>query len=144
MRVLFSILFGIFIIVYMLCGCASLKGELNSSPGVDSALRNSGGISAQAPEPNQTKVPATASENEPGYLPQIPENAQVCRLDSGPCVPIDPSILSTGPEKQGPVAQIPETSFDFGTTNGDAVLTHKFVVKNAGTSDLLIKKIFPD
>lgn len=46
-------------------------------------------------------------------------------------------------EKPVPVVQVPEPSFDFGKMSDDKVFVHKFLLKNVGTSELVIKKILP-
>jgi hypothetical protein len=41
-----------------------------------------------------------------------------------------------------PIAEVPETTYTFGPADRSN-LSHAFVVKNAGKSDLIIKKVLP-
>jgi hypothetical protein len=108
-----------FAVLYCLCGCAAFKDS------------SSGSWQESTPQQSETKPPAL-----------IPETAQVCLLDPAACVPQTTSPVAA-PEKAAPVVQVPETSFDFGKMNEDKVFVHKFQIKNAGTSELIIKKILP-
>jgi archaellum component FlaG (FlaF/FlaG flagellin family) len=42
-----------------------------------------------------------------------------------------------------PVVEIPEKIFEFGAMNENRDYTHSFVIKNVGTSELVIQKILP-
>jgi hypothetical protein len=108
-----------FAVLYGLCGCAAFKDSSSNS------------WQESPPQQSETKSPGL-----------IPETAQVCLLDPAACVPQTTSPVAA-PEKAAPVVQVPETSFDFGKMNEDKVFVHKFQIKNAGTSDLIIKKILP-
>ncbi len=108
-----------FLVLYGLCGCAAFK-DASSRSGQESPLQQS-----------ETKAPAL-----------IPATPQICPLDSVACVPQTTS-LAAAPEKAAPIVQVPETSFDFGMMREDKEFVHKFRILNAGTSELIIKKISP-
>ncbi|SPJ13802.1 conserved exported hypothetical protein [Syntrophobacter sp. SbD2] len=67
---------------------------------------------------------------------------QVCLLDPASCIPQTPSP-AVAPDKTAPIVQIPETSYDFGILREDTELVHKFLIKNVGASELIIKKVSP-
>lgn len=109
-----------FSVLYIVCGCAAFKDSSSSS------VQES---------PTQQKSEAKAPDTISGTL-------KVCPLDSVACVPENTS-LAVAPDKAAPVVQLPETSFDFGIMNENREFVHKFQIKNAGSSDLIIKKIIP-
>lgn len=144
-----------FFALNLLCGCAGFKDSFSRTEKgsvrqqVDTKVSTStAGTNEAKGEPDLLhKTSATAAcattENKTSAL--VPETAQTCRLDSGVCPPPIVPPVST-PEKLNkriPVVQLPETSYDFGTMQGDETFTHKFLLKNAGTSELIIKKIIP-
>src|SRR5271169_673482 len=127
MHRLFTGLLGV-LVLYMLCGCAAVKDGFSRSSGQQSAQQPVAKASAPIPETNQTKVSPAPGAGETKTPSLIPETAQICRLDSGECAPPTPPIAGA-PDKPGPVVQIPENTFDFGTMQGDAVFSHKFLIK---------------
>ena len=102
----------------MLCGCATSKGDYSSA--------------GREPIPQtETKAVAPASgatENKVAMVPGTP-----------------PAGTTTGEVSQrtGPIAEVPEKFFDFGTMSEDMDYSHAFIVKNVGTSELTIKKVLP-
>jgi len=114
-----------FSVLLMLCGCATFKGD-SSSMGREPASQAE--TKAASPIPGMTETTATAS---------IPGTAQTCPVGSVACPPPVPR------EKAVPIVEVPEKSFDFGIMKEDRDYSHKFVIKNVGTSELIIKKILP-
>ena len=58
--------------------------------------------------------------------------------------PVAPAPVATVPgQVSGPVAEIPEMSFDFGELSDSGDYSHAFKVKNVGTAPLEIKKVLP-
>ena len=108
-----------FPVLYGLCGCASFKDTFSRS-GQESP-----------PQQSETKAPAL-----------IPATPQTCPLDPASCVPQTTSPAAA-PDKTAPIVQVPETSYDFGIMREDKEFVHKFHIKNAGASELIIKKISP-
>lgn len=144
-----------FFALYALNGCASLRDACNYI-GIGAAQPNETKASAPNPEADQTKVPAlTCEANQTEVSPLIAGTVQTCALstaaatlqtcavDTGTCIGL-PTPSAGAPGKSGPVAQIPEKSFDFGVMREDKDFIHKFRIKNIGTADLTIKKIIPD
>ncbi len=103
-----------FLALLMLCGCAAFKGD-SIRPGQEPVLQT------------ETKAPAS-----------IAGTAETCPVGSLVCVTPVPA-----PEKRAPLIEIPEKSYDFGIMNEDGDFSHKFEIKNVGTSELIIKKILP-
>ena len=48
-----------------------------------------------------------------------------------------------GTRPPGPAVEVAEASFDFGVMREDKDYSHAFVIRNAGTSELIIKKVQP-
>jgi hypothetical protein len=109
-----------FTVLYGLFGCSALK-DASSRSGQESS-----------PQQREAQAP-----------PPVPETPQTCPLDSVACVP-QATPLAAALKKEGPVAQVPETSFDFGIMNEDKEFVHKFRIRNVGTSELIIKQILPE
>ena len=69
------------------------------------------------------------------------EEKNACILD-----PAAYAQQAAGPavaSEQAPVAELPETSYDFGKITGGRELVHQFSVRNTGKSVLNIKKVLP-
>ena len=101
----------------MLCGCATFKG--------DSSL-------GQGPAP-QTETKAAAPT--PGTA-----GTQVSQPTSGTTGSVE---VTPGTRAPGPAVEVPERSFDFGVMREDTDYSHAFVIRNVGTSELVIKKVQP-
>lgn len=54
-----------------------------------------------------------------------------------------PQAFAQAAPASGPVAQIPEMSFDFGSIMEGNEYVHDFKIKNVGTAPLEIKKVVP-
>ncbi|MHC1727264.1 MAG: hypothetical protein AB9866_14860 [Syntrophobacteraceae bacterium] len=68
-------------------------------------------------------------------------------VDEGPRAAISPAAAPTvAPAAVAagtPVVEVPETNFDFGVVTDGNDYTHAFVIRNAGTGVLEIKKVLP-
>lgn len=90
------------------------------------------------------------SSNNSGVLSKTHEQAapaeapapHVCVLDPAAQAPSIADVPKTSPATS-PVAEVPETVFDFGKMTGDNEFVHKFSVRNVGRSVLNIKKVVP-
>ena len=83
------------------------------------ATTGDSGVSGQQPAPQtETRAAAPTSGTAPAGI-----------------------ILAQAQQRTGPVAEVAEKSFDFGTMNEDRDYSHAFIIKNAGTSELTIKKV---
>jgi hypothetical protein len=119
-----------FAALYTLCGCAAYK---------DSFSRSAQGTARQT----ETEASASIAGTNENTCALIPGTAQTCRIDSATCLVQATSSPVEAPQKSAPIVQVPETSHDFGTMQEDKEFFHKFLVKNTGTSELVIKKIIP-
>ncbi len=151
MQRLFAGLFCFFAL-NLLCGCAGFKDSYSRLEKYPAKQQVETKVSTSAEGNNGTtgepdilqRATATAAAPSETINTLIPESAQTCRLDLGACIPPIPPQVSAPerPDTPVPIVQLPETSFDFGTI-GDGTFTHKFLIKNAGASELVIKKIIP-
>ena len=58
--------------------------------------------------------------------------------------PPAPAPVAAAPgQVSGGIAEVPETSFDFGELSDTGEYSHAFIVKNVGTAPLEIKKVLP-
>jgi hypothetical protein len=137
-----------FVTLYLLCGCASFKDTAGRSgqesiqqTGTTASVPMSGtdGSESLCKTNNACASPAPTNESK------IAGTVQVCRLESAQCFlqTTDSPASIPSPGTTGPVVQVPEATYDFGSMPGYSVFSHKFVIKNVGTSELVIKKIFP-
>lgn len=51
------------------------------------------------------------------------------------------ATAGSGPAQAGPLAEVPEKSFDFGILSNGKTYVHNFVVKNVGTAPLKITDV---
>ena len=107
-------------VLLLLCSCASLTGDTGAS-GQKPVTQTETKAAAPAPVTTETKVTQPTSGTT-----------------GTPAVETTP-----GTRPPGPVAEVPEKSFDFGTMREDRDYSHTFIIKNVGTSELVIKKILP-
>ncbi|SPF42877.1 hypothetical protein SBDP1_420020 [Syntrophobacter sp. SbD1] len=141
-----------FFALNLLCGCTGFKDSFSRLEKYPAQQQVETKVSTSAAGTNETtgesdilhKTTAAAAAPAVTLDTIIPESAQTCRLDIGACLPpIPPQVSTSGrADTPVPIVQLPETSYDFGTI-GDGTFTHKFSIKNAGASELVIKKIIP-
>ena len=105
-------------VLLLLCGCATMTGDSS--------------VSGQTPV-TQTETKAAAPT--PGTA-----GTQVSQPTSGTTGSVE---VTPGTRAPGPAVEVPERSFDFGVMREDTDYSHAFVIRNVGTSELVIKKVQP-
>jgi len=71
------------------------------------------------------------------------ENHQVCILDPTLLAEKEAPVQAEKASEKPPVAEVPETSYDFGKITEERDFVHQFSVRNTGKSVLTIKKVVP-
>ena len=67
--------------------------------------------------------------------------SQICLMD--PFARGQKTSSSAPATGKASIMELPETTLDFGTMDEDKEYVHKFAIKNAGRSQLKIKKVIP-
>lgn len=82
-------------------------------------------------------------KSRPAEKPPEPQpQPQVCVLDPLAYTKDITADIAAANDK-APVAEVPETTFDFGKITDGTEVVHKFSVKNTGKTVLNIKKVLP-
>jgi len=80
--------------------------------------------------------------HEKSSLSESLSTPQVCILDPAAHA-ADVADAPKPSTEASPVAEVPETTFDFGKLTDNSEFVHRFSVKNVGKSVLNIKKVVP-
>jgi hypothetical protein len=106
-----------FSVLMMFYGCATITDD-SSVSGQKPASQTE--TKAAAPTPGATETQVTAPPGTTGT-----------------------GITPAQDKPPAPAVEVPEKAFDFGVMREERDYSHAFIIKNVGTSELIIKKIVP-